>query len=481
MRRLRGYPRPSVAPARKRSLTRVTHSAPDPPLHLTYDQHTGETGRSLTGNSSGARFLLLSTKSGSVTRSLRSVFALGGVAALTIALSGCGELVVLNAGSVATCPSDSRPVVLETSQDASGEQLEIHYEGPSDLALVFTYGYSVEDVPEAAATGAYAYSQSSSASAPPGDTAYLLRLDPASDAGWVSSDTAGVLTATFTGSIDELLDGRDAHLYLGEGTIIAEVASAFVAVSCDTALVSGEVDTVASNPALAPDLLLAAPLNPDTVRIGPFEIVSQSTVDGVTTGSLRFAEGTAEVFGDFVPSQIAEATVVVDAADVPNDTYSQLWFQEYVRNADVVATFEITSPLTLTGEMTFELRSGLAPDPVPAGTHILRIVFGNTDLVYPTAELASVSSELTSDEARAIDAGELAPAAAGDAKAVFFTVQYDPTTGVVINSALPVAAQLPELADTGAAPVGAAALAAGILLTIGGALVVARRRRLPQQ
>lgn len=416
-----------------------------------------------------------------MTRSLRSAAALGGIAALTIVLSGCGELVVLNPGSVATCPSDSRPVVLETSQDASGEQLEIHYEGPSELALVFTYGYSVEDVPEAAATGAYAYSQSSSAVVPPGDTAYLLRLDPASDAGWVSSESAGIVTATFTGSIDELLDGRNAYLYLGQGTVIAEVASAFVAVSCDTALVSGEVETVASDPALAPDLLLAAPLNPDTVRIGPFEIVSQSTVDGVTTGSLRFAEGTAEVFGDFVPSQIAEATVVVDAADVPNDTFSQLWFQEYIRAADVVATFEITSPLTLTGEMTFELRSAIAPDPLPAGQHMLRIVFGNTDLVYPTAMLASASSEMTGDEARALDPAELAPAAAGDAKAVFFTVQYDPTTGVLINSALPFDAQQPELADTGSAPVGAVALAAGILLTIGGALVVARRRRVPQQ
>ncbi|MDX2026858.1 hypothetical protein [Microcella sp.] len=416
-----------------------------------------------------------------MTHLRRSAFAIGGLAALTLALSGCGELVVLNPGSVATCPSDTRPVVLETSQDASGEQLEIHYEGPSELAVVFTYGYSVEDIPEAAATGAYAYSQSSSASAPPGDTAYLLRLDPASDAGWVSSDNAGVLTATFTGTIDELLDGRNAYLELSQGTIIAEVASAFVAVSCDTALTSGEVETVASDPALAPDLLLAAPLNPDTVRIGPFDIISQSTVDGVTTGTLRFAAGTAALFGDFVPSDVAEATLVVDAADVPNDTFSQLWFQEYVRDAETVGTFEITSPLTLTGDMTFEVRSDIAPDPLPAGPHILRIVFGNTDLVYPTAGLVSVSSELSTDQARAVDADEFAPAAAGDAKAVFFTLEYDPITGILIDAAIPLDAAQPELADTGAAPFEAAALFAGILLSIGIALVLVRRRRLPQQ
>ena len=407
----------------------------------------------------------------------RSALALAGVAALTVALAGCGELVVLNPGGLATCEPGSDPVTLTTSQDAAGEQLTITYEGPSDLALVFTYGYSIEDVPEAAETGAYAYSQSTSAIATDADTAYLLRLEPATDPGWTSTETAGILEATFEGTVDDLLDGRQAYLAFNEGTAIAEVAAAFVAVNCDTEFVSSEVETVDSDPELAPDLLLAAPLNPDTVRLGPFVITEQATVDGVTTGRLRFAADAAATLGGFVPSTIAEATLVSDIADVPDDTFSQLWFQEFIRGAETVGSFAITSPLTLSGEMDFTLTSSAAPEPLPAGLHRLRLVLGNTDLILPFEQNSSVSSDLTVQQVRDLEPGTFTPAAAGDAKAMFFDVEYDEVDGLSIGAAEDEVDAEPELADTGAAvPVETISVAA-LMIAAGLVLIVARRSR----
>lgn len=407
----------------------------------------------------------------------RTALAVAGVAALTVALAGCGELVVLNPGSLATCEPDGDPVTLTTSQDAAGEQLTITYEGPSDLALVFTYGYSIEDVPEAATTGAYAYSQSTSSSDSSANTAYLLRLDPATDSGWTSTETAGILEATFEGTVDELLDGRQAYLAFNGGTAVAEVAAAFVAVNCDTEFVSSEVDTVDSDPSLAPDLLLAAPINPDTVRLGPFVITEQTTVDGVTTGKLRFAADAAATLGGFVPSTIAEATLVADIADVPDDTFSQLWFQEFIRDAETVGSFAITSPLTLTGEMDFTLTSSAAPEPLPAGLHRLRLVLGNTELVPPFDESGTVSSDLSVQQVRDLNPGGFTSAAAGDAKAMFFDVEYDEVAGLSIGAADDIDVDEPELADTGATVPGATAGLAGLMLAAGLALMAARRWR----
>ncbi|MDO9590569.1 MAG: hypothetical protein Q7J04_05445 [Microcella sp.] len=407
----------------------------------------------------------------------RSTASLAGLVALTAALAGCGELVVLNPGSLATCVPDGDPVTLTTSQDASGEQLTITYEGPSDLAVVFSYGYSLEDIPEAAATGAYAYSQSTSSQTADAGTAYLLRLDPATDSGWTSFETDGILEATFEGNIDELLDGRDAYLALNQGTSIAEVAAAFVAVNCDTEFTSGEVETVDSDPALAPDLLLAAPLNPDTVRLGPFVITEQTTVEGVTTGKLRFAADAAETLGDFVPSTIAESRVLADIADVPNDTFSQLWFQEFIRDAQAVGFFQITSSLSLTDEMDFTLTSATAPEPLPAGVHRLRLVLGNTDLILPFNGVDSVSSELTVQQVRDLDPRLFTPAAAGDAKAAFWEIEYDEVTGLRIGAAAGADDAEPELADTGSAAVESLAGLVALLIVAGGALIVVRRVR----
>ncbi len=411
----------------------------------------------------------------------RSVFAVTGVVALTAALAGCGELVVLNAGSTASCLPDGDPVTLTTSQDDAGDELSITYRGPSDLAVVFSYGYSLEDVPEADATGAYAYAQSHASSSPGDGTAYLLRLDPATDAGWSSTEAGGMLDATFSGNVDELLDGRNAFLAFEDGTAIAEVASAFVAVSCDTELESGLIDTLDSIPSLAPDLLLAAPLNPDNVRLGPFVITEQSTIDGVTTGSLRFAAGAAEAFAGFVPSTIAESTVVTDVADVPDETFSQLWFQEFLREADSSGSFAITSPLTLDGEMDFTFTSAIAPEGLPEGLHRLRIVFGNTDLLVPTAQVEAATSSYDEQAVRELDPADFTPAAAGDAKAVFFTVEYDEVAGLVFGAALPVEAapevQQPELADTGSSEIAWAVGVAALLLVGGGAALASRRMR----
>lgn len=408
-----------------------------------------------------------------------SALALGAVVGLTALLAGCGELVVLNPGSVASCAVDGDSVILTTSQDSAGDELTIAYEGPSDLAVVFSYGYSIEDVSEAAATGAYAYSQSSSNSAPPGTTAYLLRLDPANDPGWTANESGGILDATFTGTVDQLLNGRNAYLATNGGTAIAEVASAFIAVSCDSDLASGEVETVDSNAGLAPDLLLAAAVNPDTVRIGPFEIITQTTVAGVTTGTLRFADDAAAAFAGFVPSTIAESSVVSDIADVPDDTFSQLWFQEFRRGASTSGSFSIASPLTLDGPMNFTFTADAAPDNLPEGLHRLRLVLGNTDLFAPDAQFESASNELDAQSIRELDATDFTSAAAGDAKAVFFTVEYDETSGLLFGAALPAdppAAPQPELADTGAELNAAAVAFAALLVVGGGALLVGRRR-----
>lgn|GEM_PF-3231903 len=427
-------------------------------------------------------------------RFLRPTLAATGTIALVAALAGCGELTVLNPGSTASCV-EGEPVSLTTSQDSSGEALTIRYQGPAELAVMFSYGYSVEDIPEADPTGAYAYSQTRGSGDPDIETgtpdqgeAFLLRLDPSSDAGWSASEVDGVLDATFAGDIDDLLDGRDARLALGEDTVVAEISPVFVAVSCDTELESGFVDTLDSfSPELAPEFLLAAPLNPGTAQIGPFVVTSQETVDGVTTGTLRFADNAAEIFDGFVPVDLAESSLTVDVDDVPNDTFSQLWFQEVLREALDIGQFEITSPLTLTGEMDFILTSDSAPDVLPAGEHHLRLVFGNTDLVLGDSPLQPDSATFDASSARDLDGMEFAPAAAGDAKVVFFTVEYDETTGVTFGALGPVPADTDTDTDTDtdggdselvATGPGAliAPLAVGALLVLGGASVLAARR-----
>jgi len=403
----------------------------------------------------------------------RTLLAATGALALTAALAGCGELTVLNPGSTASCEPDGAPVTLTTSQDASGEVLSIRYQGPSDLAVVFSYGYSLEDIPEAAETGAFAYAQSTSSDGQSA-TAYLLRLDPATDAGWSSVENGGMLDATFTGNIDELLDGRNAYLATSGGTSIGEIASAFLAVSCDVGLTSGEVDTLDSNAEAAPELLIAAPLNPGTVRLGPFVITSQSTVAGVTTGTMRFDAEAAEVFGDFVPSTVAEASLVLDVADVPDDTFSQLWFQEFLRDAPTVGTFEITSPITLEGEMSFRVTSSTAPESLPSDPLRLRIVFGNTDLGTSSA-LAAASAARDAEDVAELDLSALTPAAAGDAKAVFFETTFDDESGLSFGA---VADESPaeELADTGVHLPHIGLAAGGLLLVVAGVAVAAARR-----
>ncbi len=410
-------------------------------------------------------------------RRSRTLLAAAGTLALTAALAGCGELVVLNPGSTSTCEPDGAPVTLTTSQDASGEVLSIRYQGPDDLAVVFTHGYSLENVPEAAATGAYAFSQTRVGDSD--NTAYLLRLDPATDGGWSSTSTSGMLDATFTGNIDDLIDGRATYFSTQDGTAIGEIAPVFVAVMCDSDFESGEVETLSSNPDLAPDLLLASPLNPGNVRLGPFVITSQSTVDGVTTGTLRFDADAAAVFDGFVPTRLAEAALVLDVADVPDDTFSQLWFQEFRRDATTVGTFQITSPITLTGSMNFVVTSNAAPAPLPDAAMRLRLVFANADL-GGASTLDALSAARSADDVADIDLSDLAPAAAGDAKAAFFDATYNAEEGLSFGAVAAEEQPQEELADTGANDaLLTMALGALALMAIGAvsALGATRRRR----
>jgi hypothetical protein len=391
--------------------------------------------------------------------------AAGAVSAgLVLALSGCvAQIVVDNAGGVGEC--DSVPVSISTSQNGLGDTLTVEYTGPEAISLFFVRGFysetSFDGLMDTRLLGVADMVNFQDEEY----SALVTKLDTAGS-GWSQSGSANTTTYTFSGSIEELVDGQ-----ITLGGDMDQVIPGAVAINCDPSAVS---ETLVASPIVGDEFVgvvedynfvAAQPVYPNHVNIDPFVIVSQEP-DGTggVRGTLRLADSTAATFGSFVPVLLEEnsAILAVDAPDVTNDSFGNLWFQLFTSSMDS----KNSGSLVLT-----------APEPSES-------IIGQ-DLAF---EWTGDGELPTGDFIAAIG---LANADASEQKLVFLSLSYDPASGgLSVDSPLNPTPESPEPSETPVPTATVAALAAtgtdgftviaagvAALMVLAGTVLAATRRR----
>ena len=381
----------------------------------------------------------------------RTAAVLAGSTALALSLGGCYELLIENGNGAGSCIGGD--FTLTTSQDSAGSELTITYTGPAEAKLAYTEAfYSDDDFGGLAASRAVTMDNG---------TVRFVVFDPSTDAGWTISGSGASTTYEFVGTAQELIGARATSLTEADidGFNSYEFVPGAILVNCDGAITSSPIDTVATvnntDYLAAPGLDAGAPIFPGHMKIEPFEIVSQEPIDGGIQGTLRFPEGTAALFGDFVPAGLATASLYLDNTDVPNDDFANLWFEALMSGQNVSPSLTITGDLTLDSDIPFTLVGGDSQQLADGDYNALFIIAGTEN---------------------GRDSG----------KVVFMTMRYSAEAGLAITDVTGVVdpeeepeeeteGEVTELADTGV-DAGLTAGIAAALAFAGLGLVVARRR-----
>jgi hypothetical protein len=309
--------------------------------------------------------------------------AFAGIAAVTIALSGCSlsGIEVIDPAGVGVCNEDE-PVALGVTQDSVGENITITYDGPVGASLVAFHGmYSDEmffDILETRAAAIH-YSVDPFVDPAPWDIA-LSVIDPA-DMDVYTVIPNGTVHAEYDGLAADFVAGLDYNFEdLGPNSAAYDLfLPVTIAVSCDTNITSGvitdgnEGDTDGVVNEL--DFAVAQAVYPGFMEMSAPSASGQSDIENGVSGFLNFPEDFTSEIDSGYTSEGAEAGLayIGDDGQFLTTEYPEgllgapigdIWFLNMFAStmSPTTETLTFAGGYPFTGPVGFELLgAGVAP------------------------------------------------------------------------------------------------------------------------
>jgi LPXTG-motif cell wall-anchored protein len=279
---------------------------------------------------------------------LKSIASAIAAAALLVAVTACSDFTVDNAGGKGTC--NGSPVSLAATRDANGGVLTIKYSGPATASLLMIQGTYSDD--KFAGHNNQRVSAKDTQASNHTDAILIDRSTPQ----WSTSGS----TETFNGTYEQLDSSASTDQIIPEllGVRCQTTGDTFVS---GTQLISNDVTFTA-----------AVQLNQNVLTGSLFQIASQAPTlagDGVE-GTLVYSADTANIYGDFSPTEFDGVTTGIDDPGVANSTpeeyWHQLWYTPNYLNGSIAFPANPGDP------MPFNFNTG-ASGPIPDGDYLTRV------------------------------------------------------------------------------------------------------------
>lgn len=370
-----------------------------------------------------------------------------------VALSGCGEIVVDSPNGQGTCGGDA--VSLVTSQDALGEVLTIEYTGPQTAGLFYAPGVYWDNL----ATVDPALAGNAMSSGFMGDSFDIVKLDTTGP-GWETTGSAATWNASFTGSVQTLLNGY----YFFD--LYDAFLGGVVAVDCDGTNTTRTVTALGADglngDGIVPNFsfAVAQTLAPNNLVTSPLEVVSSATTTTGATATLTYSPELLAQLGTFIPDVPGTILVVPRVSGLTPDSLRNLWLHFALNGSGGTPGPQIFVDTANPDGSVNAIISDGADGPMPDGDYLIAVPMVNLP-----------SGNATPDSFKMAWGG--------------FTYSHDAGGLSMTNLTLveetapePAAAQ-PMLADTGvaSAPLMIAGAAASGLAFVGAGLVIIGRLR----
>ncbi len=245
-------------------------------------------------------------------KKLRSVLAATTIAATTLVLSGCYTVGVRvdSPQGIGVC-YDTEAVTLSVTQNSAGDQVNVVYDGPTDVTLVAYQGlYSDSRFWEESPTESMLFSYPIDASS---DVFAITALDT-DTAPWDVTTTGDNSHIEFDGTMDQFIDELD---YVNAGQSVNfndfdQILPITVAVVCDTTMESTILETPDVD---ADDILeefevaIAQPMFPNFMYADAPVITRQTAIEYGISGKMKLPAELADAFSGGASSYGAELEV----------------------------------------------------------------------------------------------------------------------------------------------------------------------------
>jgi hypothetical protein len=308
-------------------------------------------------------------------------FAFAGIAAVTIALSGCSlsGIEVIDPAGVGVCNEDE-PVTLGVTQDSVGENITITYDGPVGASLVAFHGmYSDEKFFDIADTRGLAihYAPDPFMDPAPWDIA-LSVIDPA-DMDVYTVIPNGTVHAEYDGLAADFVAGLDYNFDdLGPNSAAYDLfLPVTIAVSCDTNITSEIIsdDNEDQNGTIEElDFAAAQAVYPGFMEVSAPSASGQSDIENGVSGFLNFPDDFTSQIDAGYTSEGAEAGLAYIGDDdqfltteypegLLGAPIGDIWFLNIFAGtmSDTTETLTFAGGYPFTGPVGFELNGNGVP------------------------------------------------------------------------------------------------------------------------
>lgn len=308
--------------------------------------------------------------------------AVSALIATTVALSGCASvyLQVASPDGVGTC--DSVPVTLSVEQDDAGDQVEINYNGPTDVSLLAFQGvYSDSRFWGSAEAESAIFSYPLDDETGPFDYA-INALDIQPDPWTVTSTGPSTMSVVFDGSVDSLVDSFQYNAAESgeELAMFDKLVPVTIAVICEAdvpSFVWGNPTLDVNNAIDGFEVEIAQPLFPNFMYVDAPTVTRQTAINHGVRGRMvlptEIIDALPEVVGDV---QVSASLAFLGDSDpygpVTDDQpfsltdaeLGDIWLLtlQAVWLGGSSASFEITDSGSLADPMSFEFTGDTEPD-----------------------------------------------------------------------------------------------------------------------
>jgi hypothetical protein len=312
----------------------------------------------------------------------RKSLAVSALIATTVALSGCASagLQVASLDGVGTC--DSVPVTLSVEQNDAGDQVEINYNGPTDVSLLAYQGiYSDSSFWGSLQTESVIFNYPlDDDTSPYGYAINALDIQP--DPWTMTSTGPSTMSVVFDGSVNSLVDSfqYNAAESVPDLAQFDKLLPVTIAVVCAADVPSFLVD----NPPLDEDsaidgfeVEIAQGLFPNFMYVDAPTVTRQTAINHGVRGRMvlptEIIDALPEVVGDV---QVSASVAFLGDGDpygpmtddqpfsLTDAELGDIWFLtlEAVLGGGSSASFEITDSGSLADPMSFEFTGDTEPD-----------------------------------------------------------------------------------------------------------------------
>ena len=300
-------------------------------------------------------------------KTISRVVALLASGATVAALGGCGLVMIAESDGQGTCDGKGDFGIGHT-QSADSVIQTIWYDGPDDVSLVLAQGLYIDHIADiegggVAPDGPTGLFVDVSGQYGDGSSANVLRLDT-SNPGWTTTGSGATTHHEFNGTWDELINGE----LLGVGQSmdpptpeIDKFMPAIIGVSCDDSVQTGTYTNSAPEVSYVDTLNIQAAtgIYPGHLLLDPMVIDQSVTTSNGFEGTAHWPSSNDTRFNGLNLTSIDGVTVVADVPEVPNDTFSELWYQLIMTgmggNAPAGLNLSFPDGMSTSGEFAWNL------------------------------------------------------------------------------------------------------------------------------